>query len=66
MQLSPSSRHLIPLRSKYSPQHPVLIHLSLRLLVAPLKFISSSIEVSDVSPPTLTPRCFYLIELVFF
>jgi hypothetical protein len=24
MQLSPSTRHLIPLRSKYRPQHPVL------------------------------------------
>jgi hypothetical protein len=24
MQFSPVSRHLIPLRSKYSPQHPVL------------------------------------------
>jgi hypothetical protein len=27
MQLSPFSRHLIPLRSKYPPQHPVLKHL---------------------------------------
>jgi hypothetical protein len=26
MQLSPPSRHSIPLRSKYSPQHPVLKH----------------------------------------
>jgi hypothetical protein len=26
MQLSPPSRHFIPLRSKYSPQHPVLKH----------------------------------------
>jgi hypothetical protein len=24
MQFSPISRHFIPLRSKYSPQHPVL------------------------------------------
>jgi hypothetical protein len=24
MQFSPPSRHLVPLRSKYSPQHPVL------------------------------------------
>jgi hypothetical protein len=24
MQFSPLSRHFIPLRSKYSPQHPVL------------------------------------------
>jgi hypothetical protein len=29
MQFSPLSRHLIPLRSKYPPQHPVLKHLSL-------------------------------------
>jgi hypothetical protein len=27
MQFSPISRHLISLRSKYSPQHPVLKHL---------------------------------------
>jgi hypothetical protein len=26
MQFSPPSRHLIPLRSKYPPQHPVLKH----------------------------------------
>jgi hypothetical protein len=26
MQSSPASRPLIPLRSKYSPQHPVLKH----------------------------------------
>jgi hypothetical protein len=26
MQLSPPSRHSIPLWSKYSPQHPVLKH----------------------------------------
>jgi hypothetical protein len=26
MQSSPTSRHLLPLRSKYSPQHPVLKH----------------------------------------
>jgi hypothetical protein len=26
MQSSPASRHLLPLSSKYSPQHPVLRH----------------------------------------
>jgi hypothetical protein len=26
VQSSPSSRHFLPLRSRYSPQHPVLIH----------------------------------------
>jgi hypothetical protein len=26
MQCSPASRHLFPLRSKFSPRHPVLIH----------------------------------------
>jgi len=26
MQLSPFSCHLVPLRSKYSPQHPILKH----------------------------------------
>jgi hypothetical protein len=26
MQSSPASRQLLPLRSKYSPQHPVLKH----------------------------------------
>jgi hypothetical protein len=26
MQSSPFSRHFFPLRSKYSPQYPVLIH----------------------------------------
>jgi hypothetical protein len=26
MQLTPFTRHLIPLRSKYPPQHPVLKH----------------------------------------
>jgi hypothetical protein len=26
VQLSPFSRYFIPLRSKYSPQHPVLKH----------------------------------------
>jgi hypothetical protein len=26
MQFSPLSRHFIPLRTKYSPQHPVLEH----------------------------------------
>jgi hypothetical protein len=26
MQFSPTSHHVIPLRSKYSPQHPVLKH----------------------------------------
>jgi hypothetical protein len=26
MQFSPFSSHLIPLRSKYPPQHPVLKH----------------------------------------
>jgi hypothetical protein len=26
MQLSPISYHFIPVRSKYSPQHPVLKH----------------------------------------
>jgi hypothetical protein len=26
MQFSPFSRHLIPPRSKYPPQHPVLKH----------------------------------------
>jgi hypothetical protein len=26
MQISPTARHFIPLRSKYSPQHPVLKH----------------------------------------
>src|SRR5215475_13412528 len=26
MQLSPFPRHLVPLRSKYSPQHPILKH----------------------------------------
>jgi hypothetical protein len=26
MQFSPASYHFIPLRSKYSPQNPVLIH----------------------------------------
>jgi hypothetical protein len=25
-QSSPASRHFLPLRSKYSPQHPVLRH----------------------------------------
>jgi hypothetical protein len=27
MQSSPASRHFLPLRSRYSPQHPVLRHL---------------------------------------
>jgi hypothetical protein len=27
LQFSPTSSHFIPLRSKYSPQHPVLHHL---------------------------------------
>jgi hypothetical protein len=27
VQLSPASCHFIPLRSKYSPQHPVLKHV---------------------------------------
>jgi hypothetical protein len=27
MQSSPASQHFLPLRSKYSPQHPVLKHL---------------------------------------
>jgi hypothetical protein len=26
MQSSPASRHFLPLRSKYSPQHPVITH----------------------------------------
>jgi hypothetical protein len=26
MQFPPISRHIIPLRSKYSPQHPVFKH----------------------------------------
>jgi hypothetical protein len=26
MQSSPASRHFLPLRSKYSPQHPFLTH----------------------------------------
>jgi hypothetical protein len=35
MQFSPISCHLIPLRSKYSPQHPVLTHsVYVRLLVS--------------------------------
>jgi hypothetical protein len=28
IQFSPASRHFIPLRSKYSPQHPVLVRIS--------------------------------------
>jgi hypothetical protein len=30
MQFPPLSRHLIPLRSKYPPQHPVLKHRRVR------------------------------------
>jgi len=26
MQFSPASRHFLPLRSKYSPQHPAVRH----------------------------------------
>jgi hypothetical protein len=32
MQCSPASRHFISLRSKYSPQHPVLKHPQSMLL----------------------------------
>jgi hypothetical protein len=32
MQSSPTSRHYLPLRSKYSPQHPVLRHPQSTLL----------------------------------
>jgi hypothetical protein len=31
MQFSPTSYHIIPLRSKYSPQHPVLKHPQCRV-----------------------------------
>jgi hypothetical protein len=36
MQCSPFSRHLIPLRSKYPPQHPVLKHPQSMFLLWPL------------------------------
>jgi hypothetical protein len=32
MQFSPYTRHLIPFRSKYPPQHPVLKHPQFMLL----------------------------------
>jgi hypothetical protein len=32
LQFSPTSRHFISLRSKYSPQHPVLKHPQSMLL----------------------------------
>jgi hypothetical protein len=34
MQSSPASRYLLPLRSKYSPQHPVLRHLNHKVLAS--------------------------------
>jgi hypothetical protein len=34
MQFSPFSRHLIPLRSKYPPQHPVLLAIQYHLNVS--------------------------------
>jgi hypothetical protein len=33
MQFSPFSSHLIPLRSKYPPQHPVLKHPQYNIFV---------------------------------
>jgi hypothetical protein len=35
MQFSPFSRYLIPLRSKYPPQHPVLKHPQLSKISKP-------------------------------
>jgi hypothetical protein len=36
MQFSPFNRHLIPLRSKYSPQYPVLKHHQILVLHIPI------------------------------
>jgi hypothetical protein len=57
VQLSPFSRYFIPLRSKYSPQHPVSNTLSL----------CSSLNVRDqVSHPyTTTGRIMVLCILTF-
>jgi hypothetical protein len=38
MQFSPTSCHFIPLRSKYSPQHPVLKHPQSVVCILEYKF----------------------------
>jgi hypothetical protein len=45
MQFSPFSRHLIPLRSKYPPQHPALKHPQSMFSYFPLSFITSSLSL---------------------
>jgi hypothetical protein len=52
MQFSPLSRHLIPLRSKYPPQHPVLKHLQSMLVLWTLKSWESLVWSLQVNTPT--------------
>jgi hypothetical protein len=40
LQLCPSSRHSVPLRSKYSPQHPALKHPQFMFLPRTLDTLS--------------------------
>jgi hypothetical protein len=57
MQISPMSSHFIPLRSKYSPQHPVLKHPSL------CSYLSDRDQVSH--PHRTTGKIIMLHILIF-
>jgi len=53
MWFSSLPRYLVPLRPKYSPQHPILKHLSLRY----------SLNVSD--QVSTTDKIIFLYNLIF-
>jgi hypothetical protein len=55
MQFSPTSRHFIPLRSKYSPQHPVLKH-------PPSMFLNVRDQVSHPNRVTCNIYCYIKVE----
>jgi hypothetical protein len=50
MQLSPTTCNFIPLRSKYSPKHPVLKHPQFMLTAGNDVYILYMVKIADVRP----------------
>jgi len=47
MQSSPVSRHFLPFRSKYSPQHPVLKHPQSMFFLSVMEQVSQPYKTTD-------------------